>query len=248
MDHTSLLLYATLALLLAGAIKGAVGLGLPTTAVGLLTLGLDPRTAISLVIVPMLVSNAWQVVRAGQVERSVRRYAPFAVCVILGLLVSFWLFRGASDRFVLFGLGVVFLLYVASAGTAWAPRVSDRADRPVQVAAGSIAGVMGGIAGVWAPPVALYLAARGADKQEFVRGTGMLLLAGSIPLLWSYAREGFLTGPNFWLSVALLAPTFAGFALGERIRGHLSESAFRTVLLVFFAVMGLNMLRRAIWA
>lgn len=246
MDPTALILYTVLALLLAGVVKGAVGLGLPTTAVGLLTLGIDPRTAISLVIVPMLVSNVWQLVRAGEVPRTVRRYAPFAICVVLGVLVSFWLFRTASDRFVLAGLGVIFLLYVASSLSSWAPRVTEATDRPIQITAGSIAGVMGGIGGVWAPPVAIYLSARGADKQEFVRGTGLLLMAGSMPLLWSYAREGFLTGPNFWLSVALLVPTFLGFSLGERIRHRLSETAFRKVLLVFFAIMGLNLLRRAL--
>ncbi len=48
-------------------------------------------------------------------------------------------------------------------------------------------------------------------------------------------------------STALLVPTLLGFALGEKLRGYLSEAAFRRALLLAFFVMGVNLLRKAIW-
>ena len=93
----------------------------------------------------------------------------------------------------------------------------------------------------------LYLASRNTGKDEFVRATGLILFFGSLPLLVGYIRAGFLTPELLWISLGLLVPTFAGFALGERLRGWLSEAAFRRALMVFFAVAALNLLRRALF-
>ena len=46
--------------LLAGFVKGVIGLGLPTVSVGLLSLVLPPAQAAAILIVPSLVTNIWQ--------------------------------------------------------------------------------------------------------------------------------------------------------------------------------------------
>ena len=45
---------------LAGAVKGVIGLGLPTVSLALLTLALDLPTAMALLLVPSFVTNLWQ--------------------------------------------------------------------------------------------------------------------------------------------------------------------------------------------
>ena len=244
-DLATLLPVAGLALLMAGAVKGAVGIGLPTTAVGLMTLVLDPRSAIALILIPMLVSNAWQVYRSGEILGAARRYLPFAATLIVGVWVTVALSAEAPDR-VLFGvLGAAILVFVLVNATGFAPHLSDRWDRAGQISFGVLAGLMGGLTSVWAPPMAVYLAARQVPKDEFVRASGLLIFLGSLPLAVGYVREGFVTWPLFVVSLLLLVPTFAGFAAGEAVRGRLSEIWFRRVLLAVFFLMGLNLLRRA---
>ncbi|KVU50275.1 hypothetical protein WK69_09105 [Burkholderia ubonensis] len=48
-----------LVFLLAGAVKGMIGLGLPTIAMGLLTLAMPPSAAASLLLVPSFITNVW---------------------------------------------------------------------------------------------------------------------------------------------------------------------------------------------
>ena len=62
-----------------------------------------------------------------------------------------------------------------------------------------------------------------------------------------YVSAGFVTVQLALVSLALLVPTFAGFAIGERLRNRLSEVAFRRWLLGVFLLMGLNLIRRAIF-
>ena len=54
------LVVATLTFLLAGFVKGVIGLGLPTVSMGLLSLVMAPAKAASLLIVPSFVTNVWQ--------------------------------------------------------------------------------------------------------------------------------------------------------------------------------------------
>ncbi|HEX4329959.1 MAG TPA: sulfite exporter TauE/SafE family protein, partial [Burkholderiales bacterium] len=46
--------------LLAGLVKGVIGLGLPTLSMALLALWMPPVEAAALLIVPSLVTNLWQ--------------------------------------------------------------------------------------------------------------------------------------------------------------------------------------------
>jgi hypothetical protein len=47
--------------LLAGGIKGMLGLGLPTVAMGLLSVAMTPAEAARILVIPALVPNIWQV-------------------------------------------------------------------------------------------------------------------------------------------------------------------------------------------
>jgi hypothetical protein len=58
------------AFLIAGAVKGVIGLGLPTVSLGLLTVALDLQTAMALLVVPSLVTNLWQSVVGGNAKVS----------------------------------------------------------------------------------------------------------------------------------------------------------------------------------
>ena len=58
-DTAELVLIAA-TFLLAGAVKGVVGLGLPATTVSILTATLGLTNGLALIVVPTCVTNAWQ--------------------------------------------------------------------------------------------------------------------------------------------------------------------------------------------
>ena len=65
------------AFLIAGAVKGVIGLGLPTVSLGLLTVALDLQTAMALLLVPSFVTNLWQSVVGGKAKLILHRLWPF---------------------------------------------------------------------------------------------------------------------------------------------------------------------------
>ena len=247
MDFFTISLVAAAAFLVAGTIKGVSGIGLPTASIALMTLVLDPRVAIALVMFPMLGSNLWQILRAGYLRRTARRYGLFSIVLMAGVAATAFATKDASDRFLLAALGVVVLIFVLLSWRQLVPKISDRFDKAAQIGFGIFAGVIGGMTAAWAPPMAMYLAAKRVDKDEFVRATGFMITAGSIPLVWAYIQIGFMTGPLAGISGAMLIPTLLGFTAGETIRARLSPEGFRTSILILFAILGLNLIRRAIW-
>jgi len=58
----------------AGMIKGMIGLGLPAVSMGLLTIAMSPFQAASLLIVPSMVTNVWQLFAEGHVWTFIRRF------------------------------------------------------------------------------------------------------------------------------------------------------------------------------
>ena len=237
-----------LTFLVAGTVKGVAGVGLPMTALGILTFFTDPRTAFATGLIPMILANAFQFWRAGDIVGAIRRYAPYLVFMIIGIPIALSLTAGASEAFLLGVLGAVVVVFVITSFAGRVPRIPDRLDTPAQLAAGSASGILAGMVSVWTPAMFVYFTGRRVEKDEFIRASGLLLFAGVVPLTLGYAREGFLSGPLALLSLALIIPAGAGMLMGERLRSRMSEKAFRNWLLFIFLLIGLNLIRRSLFA
>lgn len=234
--------------LLAGIIKGTVGIGLPTASVGLMTLVVEPRMALPLVIFPSLLSNGWQVWRVGGLWATLRRFWIYIACLMVTIgVVSLTLTASVSTETLLLVLGLVIILFSLSSLTWSPPFLPARLDRAGQIVSGVASGALGGLTAIWAPPMVTYLMARRVEKDEFMQATGVMIFMGTLPLIYGFWQVGILTGPSAGLSLGLTIPAIVGFTIGEVIRRHLDAERFRTAVLVVFLLMGLNLLRRALF-
>lgn len=73
---------------LAGMIKGMIGLGLPAISMGLLTIVMSPFQAASLLIVPSLLTNFWQLFAEGRVIRLIKRFWSLILGIVVGSIWS----------------------------------------------------------------------------------------------------------------------------------------------------------------
>lgn len=67
---------------LAGLVKGVIGLGLPTISMGLLALVMTPLEAAAILILPSFVTNIWQMVAGGALTRLLARLWPMMLAVV----------------------------------------------------------------------------------------------------------------------------------------------------------------------
>jgi uncharacterized protein len=82
---TSFVLAAITAIfVLAGFVKGVIGLGLPTVAMGLLALVMTPAQAAALLVVPSFLTNVWQAM-GPELTPLVRRLWPMLLGICAGV-------------------------------------------------------------------------------------------------------------------------------------------------------------------
>ena len=91
--------------LLAGFVKGVIGLGLPTVAMGLLAIVMTPAQAASLLVVPSLLTNVWQATGPVLVPL-LRRLWPMLLGICLGTWLGGGLLTADDGTRASVGLGV----------------------------------------------------------------------------------------------------------------------------------------------
>src|SRR3954447_4742070 len=97
--------------LLAGVVKGVIGLGLPTVSMGLLGLAMSPVQAAALLLVPSLVTNLWQLFTGPRFGALLRRLWGMMLGVVVGTLAGSGLIAGTAGHAATAALGGALALY-----------------------------------------------------------------------------------------------------------------------------------------
>jgi uncharacterized membrane protein YfcA len=84
-------------------------------------------------------------------------------------------------------------------------------------------------------------------KETFIQATGLIWFAASVPLLTGYRQNGILDDSTAVLSLAACLPSFVGQWIGTSVRARIEPDSFRKVLLIVFFLIGLNLIRRALF-
>lgn len=223
-----------------------MGLGLPVAAVGLMAQFIDTKLAITLMVFPILFANSWQFYRGKNHVLIIKRYWLLAAAVFVSILIATTFTAKISATVITTFLGVVIIIFALSNLLFKPPKISDLTDRPMQIIFGVAAGIMGGLTAVFSPPITMYLIGKDVEKDQFVSVSGFIFLVGCVPLTLGFLYNGLLTPTISIQSAAMIIPTLIGFSLGELIRQRINAAHFKKTVLVFFFIMGANLIRKSI--
>jgi uncharacterized protein len=237
MDAPVLTLGFTLAtFVLAGFVKGVIGIGLPTVAMGLLAMMATPAEAASLVVVPSFVTNVWQLAVGPGLAPLLRRLWPMLLGTCAGAAAGAGLLAGAQSARPTVALGVALVLYAALGLTSVAFSVPARAEPWLSPLVGAATGIVTAATGVYVIPAVPYLQALGLDKDELVQACGLSFTVSTVALAGVLAHDGVLDTSVAGASLLALAPALAGMALGQWVRSR--PELFRLCFLA--ALLGLG--------
>src|SRR5215471_4599838 len=109
--------------LLAALVKGSIGFGFPSLATPLLSLVVDVRTAVVVLILPNIIMDTIQFVRRGAPLTTMRRFITLLGAGAVGTMLGTRLLTLLSPRAATFILGVFVLIFVTLNATGLAPKV-----------------------------------------------------------------------------------------------------------------------------
>jgi uncharacterized membrane protein YfcA len=234
-----------LTFLLAGMVKGIIGMGLPTVAMGMLGLVMPPAQAASILIIPSLITNLWQLAAGPRFIGVVRRFATMMLGIVLGTFASIGFLTGASGPVASIALGVVLAIYGMIGLASVRFKVAHQSEFWLSPAIGLVTGVLTGATGIFVVPAVPYLGSLGMNKEELIQALGLSFTVSTIALALALGFHGQFHSSAAGTSLLALFPALGGMFIGQRIRERLSPERFRRWFFSALLLLGIYMALRA---
>lgn len=232
--------------ILAGTVKGVIGLGLPTIALAMLTAGFGLPQAMALMLVPSFVTNLWQALSGGHATAIVARTWLFLLAAAGMIFVGAAALTRVNVSWLSALLGFVIIAY-AVVGLSRAQLFTIIAQKKwAGVLAGTLNGILTGMTGSFVVPGVMYLQSIGLPRDQLIQAMGLLFAASTVALGLALGQNQLLSGELAAASLLATVPALLGIVLGQKVRSRLSEPAFRRVFFVSLLILGGYIVLRAL--
>jgi uncharacterized protein len=223
----------------AGAVKGVLGMGLPTIAMALLGLVMPVASAASLLIAPSLATNVWQAAAGAGARQTLRRLWLMQAGICAGVALAWVLFSGSEQAFGKPLLGGCLMAYGLLGLAGWRMKPPPAPwERPVGLVVGGATGFITGLTGVFVLPAVPYLQSLGLGREALAQALGLSFTTSTVALALMLAIQGHMNLGTSVASALVVIPALLGMVLGQVIRKEMSETLFRRCFFVGLTLLG----------
>lgn len=225
-----------------GILKGATGAGAPILAVPALAAFFDVRFAVIVMLVPNLLTNAWQAWRYHSQLLPGRFLVPFLLGGVAGAALGTLALKAFDSDILSIGVAIAVSCYVALklARPHW--QLPMRAGEWMSAPAGVAAGILQGAAGLSAPVSITFLNALRLPRETFIATISALFVTFSVIQLAVAAATNLIRSGEIYYSMFALLPVSLAMPLGARIAKRLEPQTLDRVILAILAVLAIKLL------
>ena len=242
-EQASIMAAVVCSLIVAGLLKGTIGVGMPVVALPLLSLFIDIKSAAMLLSVPLIFSNLPQALEGGKTGRSLLQLTPVLLGMIPGLFIGvrILLALDANVAKIIAGLALI----GAGLVTLLAPRLQlpSRMVFPAGITFGFCGGILGGIAAMAGPLVFIFLLAKGLHGKAFTKEASLYLVVSSGVLAIFLTASRQFSWLDVLVSMAAMLPVALGMVAGQHLRDKIAPETFRKLVLIAVIAAGADLLR-----
>ncbi|OCR25729.1 membrane protein [Pseudomonas syringae] len=228
--------------LLAGTVKGVIGLGLPTVAMGLLGLAMLPAQAAALLIIPSTLTNLWQLAAGGQLRVLIRRLWPLLVMIVMGTGLGSIGIGMSGGHSMTRALGAALVLYALSGLFLPTLHIPARHESWLGPLCGLLTGIITSATGVFVIPAVPYLQALGLARNQLVQALGLSFTVSTLALAGGLFWNNALGGGELGASLLALIPALLGMWFGQWLRQRISAQLFKRIFFTGMGALGLHLL------
>lgn len=240
-----LLILVAATFLLAGAVKGVIGMALPTVSLGVLAATLGLKEAIVLMLAPSLVTNVWQGLTGGHFIALMKRLWLLLAAMLAGTWFGAEALRTPDTSVLEALLGGTLIAYGGfGLATPQMPAAGPR-EAWMSPAIGGATGVLAGLTGSTVLPVVPYLQTLGMPRDAFIQAMGICFSTAALGIGLALGGRSLLPPDLGLLSALGVLPALAGMMIGRNIRKRLSEQRFKQVFFVSVIALGAYIAARA---
>ncbi len=246
MDSATILAATAGAFLLAGFVKGVIGLGLPTVSIGLLGLLMTPAQAAAILVVPSLVTNIWQAAIGGGLLALTRRLWPMLAGICLGTFAGAVLLPHDDSGRATVWLGLALVLYAALGLVKGHFAVPRRAETWLGLLMGTATGAITVATGIFVMPGTPYVQSLQFDRDKMVQALGLSFTVSTLTLALALAYAGQVRSSLAFSSLVALGAALVGMVFGQLVRGKVRAETFRLCFFVGLLLLGAHLALRGL--
>ncbi|UZE50361.1 sulfite exporter TauE/SafE family protein [Rhodopseudomonas sp. P2A-2r] len=233
---------------LAGFVKGVIGLGLPTVSMGLLAVAMTPVQALTIVILPAIVTNIWQTFVGPYLRDIIRRLWPLMVGTAFGIWSCGGLMTGPYARYGAIVLGFLLVIYALISLVKFSFSVEPANERWIGGIVGLLTGVVAAATGVQVIPSMPFMQSIGMEKDELVQALGVFFTVATLSQAFNLTSAGLLNASTALPGIVAMVAAFSGMFIGQAVRTRLQPEAFRRWFLIAMLLLGLYLAGSATWS
>jgi uncharacterized membrane protein YfcA len=236
LESSQILATSLVVIFVSGMLQSLSGFGFCLLAVPVITIYMKATEVVPLMIILGIALNGTVAVRARK-HVDLRSIWPLVVTGVAFTPLGTWALKTADDSLIKAALGVVICAFAAALLGGLKFRV--KREKVWFVPIGALSGFLGGGIAFNGPPVVIYLAATGKEKDSFRARLAGYFLILNLFILPSHIYAGLITTDTLKMAglsiIPLLAGVWGGIFLAERI----SEGLFRKVVLLVILASGM---------
>jgi uncharacterized membrane protein YfcA len=236
----------TFAFVLAGVVKGVVGMGLPTVAMGLLVVFMPPPQAAAVLVIPSLVTNVWQLAAGRHFAALTKRFATMMAGVVIGTFIGVGILTGDAVALANGVLGAVLAIHGTLSLLAVRFDIAPQWERWLSPVIGLITGVLTGATAIFAVPAVPYFSSLRLERDDLIQMLGLSFTVSTIALAFALGTRGVFDPGIGLASLLALIPSLIGMLAGQRLRRRIRPEVFRRWFLVALVMLGIYMIARAV--
>ena len=227
-----------IAILLAGLLKGTIGVGFQTVGIAFLTIITNLPNAIALLLIPSLVTNIWQAGVGGKLIIILIRLWPLIITASMMVWFGSIALTSVSLSYLSALLGVLLIIYSTFSLFGLRLEVKTKNDRWLAPFIGLINGVLTGMTGIFVVPCVFYFQAIGFRKDILIQSMGVLFTALTLMLIVSLKTQDILTLELSGWSAFAIFPAIIGVLIGQLIRKRIPEDVFKKIFFLCLILLG----------
>ncbi|MCH1428920.1 MAG: sulfite exporter TauE/SafE family protein [Alphaproteobacteria bacterium] len=226
-----------LALVLSGSVKGVFGIGFPVVAMAILPLFITPISAITVIALPIVVTNIQQLFSEKEWRHIIIKYRYMALFMLLASFLSSQILTQISVDLITAIIGFALALFAIYSLFNFTLPITTHSVW--QIIAGASSGLLSGMTGIQSTAI-IYFASLDISRNEFVGAVGYIFLVGGLGLSIGLINNNLLNSSTVILSLFGVLFSVVGFKLGSLLRPYIHSELFKKLLFLLMLIIGMK--------